>query len=319
MILAAWGVDIAPGMSIWLPVLILVLPQLSRWANRRLSRTETSQNVLAYISPELPGADSLLLCAHVDSARAIALRHPVWLRLYHRTLDIVQRVVFLIVGLAIIRQLGIVLPLPLYWLGSIAGTLAGGWLAFGSAYNQLAHGNRYSPGAVDNASGVGVLLALSEAYAQHPPHRLRLGFLFTGAEETGLHGARSFAEQQRENANNMKVLCLDMVGAGDTMRYVNRDGMLFPYRTDEYLNRLICQAHPTARPLWYTHKSSDVAAFLWAGIPAASLEISGSARAEQAYHTVNDTIDKVDQSALEMTVQTVTDVIRQMDSEAEAS
>jgi Iap family predicted aminopeptidase len=61
-----------------------------------------------------------------------------------------------------------------------------------------------------------------------------------------------------------------------------------------------------------------VAAFLWAGIPAASLEVSGSTRAEQAYHTVNDTMDKVDQSALEMTVQTVMDVIRQMDSDAEA-
>ncbi len=107
LILAAWGVDIAPGLSIWLPVLTFALPQVSRWANRRLPRTEISQNVLAYTSPELPGASSLILCAHVDSARAIALRSPIWLHLYHRTLDIVQRVVFLIVGLAIIRQLGI--------------------------------------------------------------------------------------------------------------------------------------------------------------------------------------------------------------------
>jgi Zn-dependent M28 family amino/carboxypeptidase len=58
---------------------------------------------------------------------------------------------------------------------------------------------------------------------------VRLGFLFTGAEETGLHGAEAFAVSLSASAEAAPPLLLsvDMVGSGSELRLVRKDGTLF--------------------------------------------------------------------------------------------
>ncbi len=94
-----------------------------------------------------------------------------------------------------------------------------------------------------------------------------------------------------------------MVGAGNELCFVTGDGTLRPLKTDSQLNALIQEAHPAARGLWYAQRSGDFVAFLRHNIPAASLQTGGSIGAELAYHTVNDTVEVIDVSALEMTAQ----------------
>ncbi len=83
-----------------------------------------------------------------------------------------------------------------------------------------------SVGANDNASGVGVLLALAERLARPPwsdqagsvfPFTLR--FIAFGSEETGLHGSWHYVDQltDAELADIWVMINLDSVGSGTTL------------------------------------------------------------------------------------------------------
>ena len=83
-----------------------------------------------------------------------------------------------------------------------------------------------SVGANDNASGVGVLLALAERLARPPwsnqavsvfPFTLR--FIAFGSEETGLHGSWHYVDQltDAELADIRVMINLDSVGSGTTL------------------------------------------------------------------------------------------------------
>jgi hypothetical protein len=311
-VLAGWGVNAVPWLTLWLPLLLLALPALSRWLVQRRTLRAKSENIIAY-SPGAPEDFTLILAAHVDSARAGAFKGRAWRWLYARTADIAQRVALLVCGLSLLRLLGLPLPGFALLFAGIPASLVGGWIIFSELMNQFAHGGRYSPGAQDNASGVGVVLALAEHFAAHPTGHLRLGFLFTGAEETGMHGAEAFAIQCKQTNRPVAVLNLDMVGAGGELCVIHRDGTLFSLRTDPRLNRRLLDANPDARLLWSTLRSGDYAPFVRRGIPAAGLQTAGSLRAELAYHTQFDTLDLIECPVLEATAQTVLRLIEGMD------
>jgi Zn-dependent M28 family amino/carboxypeptidase len=199
--------------------------------------------------------------------------------------------------------LGLNAPPVLVWAVALAGSVVGGWWVLTELLNQLAWRGHYSPGAHDNASGVGVVLALAEHFARNPPQGISLGFLFTGAEETGMHGAAAFAAGLKPG-DGTAVLNFDMVGAGNALCVVEGDGTLWPLRTDARLNARLRAARPEARRLWYTLRSGDFLPFLRRGVRATSLQTSGSGTAELGYHTLRDTLDVIDVSALDMTAQT---------------
>src|SRR5271157_2990101 len=62
-------------------------------------------------------------------------------------------------------------------------------LNFSLIFNKV--GNN-SPGALDNAAAVGILLELARIYQRYPPQDLRLRFVATGSEELGLNGAAEY-------------------------------------------------------------------------------------------------------------------------------
>lgn len=305
LVLGSWGVQSFPWLAIWLPLVFAALPQVTRWWIRQRPRTAQTENVVAYTGTPSENTPRLILCAHVDSAQASTFGPIFWRWLQSRTMDIVQRVAIVIAGLAALKLLGFALPEALFLGVGVVGSIAGGWLAYLKIWVQLFQRERYSPGANDNASGVGVVLALAEHFAVHPPGHFCMGFLFTGAEETGMHGAESFAAIHRQAPERTMVLGFDMVGAGNVLRFITKDGILFPLRTDTRLNALVSKANPEALEMRYTLKSGDFASFLRQGIPATTLQTSGSKQAEIAYHTIHDTLELIEITSLEMTIQTV--------------
>jgi hypothetical protein len=195
--LLAGGLALAavPWLAVLAPLVILPLPDIARAVIRRRPRTAQSQNLIAYTSAD-ETAPTLILCAHVDSAPASVFGSRWLLALHQHLMFIALRVGWALATTAILLLLGFALPAPVTQLVGGAAIVTGGVWALMEALNQLMR-QRWSPGAHDNASGVGVVLALAEHFAQHPPERQRLGFLFTGAEETGLHGAEAFAALHR--------------------------------------------------------------------------------------------------------------------------
>jgi hypothetical protein len=109
-----------------------------------------------------------------------------------------------------------------------------------------------------------------------------------------------------------------MVGAGDELYFVTRDGTLSPLKTDRYLNQLIQRADSGAKGIWYTVKSGDCAEFLRKGIPAASIQTGGSYRAELAYHTALDTPSLIEAQTLERVIRTCVLLVRMFDKKAGA-
>lgn len=309
-----WFTPDLPGLGFLAPFLLFALPQASRWLVRSRRPTAVSRNLLA-----LRGEDEfpeILFCAHIDSPHASFFTGSFLLSFFSRMLFYAQRVAWAAAVLGVLHLAGFSVPIVLDRIVMLAGAVVGvTWLLL-DGIHQLGRPLRLSPGAVDNASGVGAVMALAEYFALQTGE-VKVGFLFTGAEETGLHGARAFAEALPAETD-LHVINLDMVGAGDELYYVTRDGTLSLLKTDHYLNQLIQRADSGAKGLWYTVKSGDFAEFLRKGIPAASLQTGGSYRAELAYHTALDTPSLIEAQTLERVICTCVLLVRMFDQKAGA-
>jgi aminopeptidase-like protein len=71
-----------------------------------------------------------------------------------------------------------------------------------------------SDGAVDNASGVGVLLEVSRNLVIHKPSVINPIFLFTGAEEMGLLGSLMFRKRHGEEMAQKEGLLINIDSVG---------------------------------------------------------------------------------------------------------
>ncbi len=304
---AGWVSASFPFFALALPFLFMILPQWSRrWVQRR-KPTLWSENVLAQqrhgISESAP---SLLLCAHVDTALAVPLRNKRLLRLYSRTLDILQRFAWMIFALALLQTWGWQVADGLTMAVAALGSLGGLWLAFLQLLPlSKASVSDYAPGANDNASGVGVLLALAEEWAEHPTEERSVAFLFTTAEESGLYGARQFITDHPEWMNRTEVHCVDMVGNGDTLYYVAKEGVFNPLHTSPELQTRLRLANPAIQPLWHTLRSGDYAVFCQAGFRAIGLESGGKSLTDWSYHSVYDTPEKINPERIAEALRTL--------------
>lgn len=309
---ALWQAE--PWLALLMPLLVAVLPDLERLRTRWQRCTASSANLCAHPAQAAPaGSPLLIVCAHLDSARNGLFQSGVLRRYAAQTTFFTQRYAIFLALLAVADRL--VIPLPKVVLAAtiLAGMLLAGWRMGMELLLLRPLPATYSPGANDNASGVGVLLAVAEHFAKHPPRGTQLEFCLTGAEETGMHGAAARAAQLARGAPQVLLLNLDMVGAGDMLRFVTRDGVLWQRATSVRLNKAIRMAQSASNGIWYTLRSADYLPFLQRGIAASGLQTSGSAQAELTYHTQYDTVDVIDSGALDMTANAVIGVVRQLD------
>jgi len=128
----------------------------------------------------------------------------------------------------------------------------------------------YFPGALDNASGVGVALALAEAAASYRP-RVDLAFLFTDAEEGGLGGSTAFVSAPPFPLGGASVINVDMAGSGsDTLYRVYSSGGQAGVSLSLRVERALGSAGVTAvseHPV----DGSDHAPFASAGVAAVTV------------------------------------------------
>jgi hypothetical protein len=267
-------------------------------------RDRVSHDVAAFNEGPID-APMVVFCAHIDSAQAMAVDQPFSVRLFANGMRILQRLAILIALLSLAWLLGFQVPFSIFWPIGFLGSLVGGWFLLVDLINQLDHHKGFSPGAVDNASGVGIVLALAEAYAEVPPRRLRLGYLITGAEEPGLFGAEAFANQLVQTKGKVIVFNIDMVGAGQDVQVVTRVGSLLGKETSRPLNDLLFEINPQVKGAWYSLKSGDFLPFLQSGLEAVSIQTAGSDEAEVAYHTRNDQFELIDVRSLAITADLI--------------
>jgi hypothetical protein len=117
----------------------------------------------------------------------------------------------------------------------------GALIALGSAVAFIDIGARkVVPGANDNLSGVGVVLALARRLKEEPLEGLRVLLVSTGSEEALEEGMQGFAANwwPRLPRESTRVLVVDSVGSQDLI-VPEREGMLIPRRYDAAFKDLV--------------------------------------------------------------------------------
>lgn len=250
----------------------------SAWS--RLGQRYSASNLLARL-PAVSPADhtpQVLLMAHFDSK---SQRLPIVLRTLCVVMSLACGALF-----AIGLWSAVWMPFAPVWVIVVGGLtlLCGVPLAFMDWANE-------SPGAIDNASGVGVVLHLAELLARSPEwrNRLRWTIMLTSAEELGLMGAAAFVRAHGFNVADACVINFDGVGIAGTLHYAAEN-----HRASRLVTLLQAVAHKQGLPLRRFNWPGllfDHLPFARAGVEAVTLLSVGSG--VETVHTRRDTADRL--------------------------
>lgn len=217
--------------------------------------------------------------------------------------------------------------------GVLPGIPGGGAIVLSAHYDTVAG----TPGAGDDASGCGVVLATAAELLRTPlQHTVRV--VLFDAEEVGLRGSRTFLEHLGPEGRD-RVLAginLEMLGWPDSPGAtilawgVPRDGRLA--QPPAWLVHALLRAGEAAEwPLALTDPTLTVPAqllvrstlpafgtdadpFLRAGVPAVTLSDSPLLAIDPAYHRPEDTADRLDPARLAHWTRTAAAAVRRLDA-----
>lgn len=258
-----------------LMITLLFTGPVWQWFGRRgiknpWSREKRSKNIIArfpppFNSPLAKGGDrevsTLYLMAHYDSKS--------------QSLSLGGRILLISITVA-----GCLLLALTYLLQVTA--IQDGIFLFVNVSTVILFLNRtdnLSPGGIDNAGSIGLLLELAETLSKKPPGNLNIIFISTGAEEEGLMGAYAFLKTHRDELDHERtfILNFDGIGIKGKLRLFSKINGL-----PETLNRL--SSWPTFSGLMMDHlpfRSNGLKAVTLACVSRRAFKI----------HTESDTID----------------------------
>lgn len=182
-------------------------------------------------------------------------------------------------------------------------------------------------GAMDNGSGVGVLLELARVFAANPTNRSIL-LIFTDGEEYGMLGARDLAENDPDRSRIAAALSLDHVAIGDLGAFCLGETGQFQGFTPPWLRQLTriaaeAESIPVLEPYGISENLerailiswADQGPFLAAGIPAINLgsESRNKLLEREIHHSAQDTIEKITAESIEKYGRAAERIVRSLD------
>lgn len=166
--------------------------------------------------------------------------------------------------------------------------------------------HNHSPGAYDNASGVGVMLELAIANGQEP-RGVNLAFVATGAEEAGLCGAVALMHDGRflEHFPPSRTIIInfDGVGCEGPVQITDRYGIP-PAYTGKLVSKLCVKIGErfgikTKRNWMPTGAAMDHIPLSYHGYQTVTLSTASYSHTFRAMHTSDDVIDNLSIQSLE--------------------
>lgn len=264
-----------------------------------------SRNVWTTIEPSGRLDRTVCLVSHLDSSRSGLMFHPAMRPYLGGTIAAVTA----IVGLNAVRAvLGRFACIGRVFRAAIA-------VALGLVVERELRGEDV-PGANDNASGVGVCLALAERLASEPLEHTRVVFLATGAEEAGVLGMRHFLDSR--DTREWLFLNFDGVGAAAPLRYLRVEGgPLSPQKADPELVALVEKIGEEVPDLGISacdHGSGlpyDATAVLARG--GRALTITAQGETIPNYHWPSDRFENIDPVTLDRTLRLAQEMLAGID------
>jgi hypothetical protein len=271
-----------------------------------------SQNVHAIVPPSGRHERDLVLVGHVDSQRTpFVFRSPAWVTVYDRFTTVAfagflwQTALFAVAA---------VLPIPWAWPAAIPGAACAALLA---ALCLQAESTPFTAGANDNASAVGIVLALARHFARSPLQRTRVIAVVTGCEEVQHYGMADWYRHHRAELRDPRALVFEMLGCAGPS-WITREGIIVPFRPDPGLlatAERLAAANPDwgAYPCRVSGGNTEMADAVRAKVPA--LALMGKTREGVApyWHQPADTFDKMDPDVMARTWEFTLALAREID------
>ncbi len=281
---------------------------------RQVLRRRRSQNVVGVVPPNGRVKQRVVLCAHLDTHRTpVFYSSEKWLKVFSLLLES-----------AFISML---LTLVLGILGIMSGWMVLRWVLLVPALVELlamgftlqAEFTPYTPGANDNASGVGVCLALAAEVARTPLENTEVWLAFTGCEETACDGMKTFLILHTPELGLDAVhVAIDEVGLG-TVTWLSSDGLIIKHPTHPDAEELIGRVRSQLRGVKLGEKVgqafTDGLVATKQGRVALTLVAQPQAGQDQTahWHQMSDTLEHVDPQALEDTCVVVRQLLKTID------
>jgi len=177
------------------------------------------------------------------------------------------------------------------------------------------HDSMLTPGAVDDASGVAVVLEIARALSTENLQRTVLFTTFSG-EELGLLGSQDFV-RRRENEPIVASITFDCIGAGpDNGLRIGLEGSTTE-RLDAYIQQVAENLgfYAKSERLDVIGGTSDHESFVRADFSATWMYWVDPER-EGLIHTLGDNLDAVDRVRLKQVAELGVEVVRQLAGEA---
>jgi len=285
----------------------------ANWMRGLLPKAD-SQNAIGVIRPAGPALRRAILCAHLDTHRTpVFYSSNAWTLLFS-----------FLVGAAFASM---VVGLGAYGLGAVLAWEGARWIGLAAATMELfalglclhADFTRYSPGANDNASGVGVVLGLANRLFTEPLRQTEVWLVFTGCEEVASYGVAAFLDAHAaELGEDAVYLILDEVGLG-RVGYLTADGLILKRRTHPRALELARRAASALPDLELGEHVgiayTDALVATKRGLIALTVDALPPPGADESmhWHQMSDTLEHVDPKSLEKAHAFVWQVLREID------
>ncbi|MFC2083090.1 M28 family peptidase [Candidatus Bipolaricaulota bacterium] len=278
-----------------------------------------SQNVWTRIEAEEDAHEHVALVAHLDTHRTpLAFSSDRWVRWFEKLVPI--GIAF--AGLLIVTfALGIVWPVS--WLRIVAiGPML---VAFGMLLLTLqADFTAYSPGANDNASGVGVVLSLAGKLAGDPLKHTAVWIVLTGCEEVGCYGAEDFIRRHRAELGQGAWISVDTVGSSEGAPvFLSQETFLATAKSDPELldvARNVSARCPDLGAHEITMKGAYTDGAIGAkhGLRVLTFESHQTSGTLSDWHRPTDTVENVSAECMQATEAFLSEFLRELDLNAAA-
>lgn len=273
-----------------------------------------SQNVYALLNPQGEHRFDLILVGHVDSQRTpLIFKNRAWVKIYDR-FTFIAFASFLLQ--AILYSLGAIFGWNWVWPPTVVSAICAVLLAAMCIQADL---TPFTAGANDNATAVGMVLALAEELRNQPLEHARVWAVITGCEEVQHYGMIDFYRRHLNEFESPHAVVFEMLGCAGPA-WVTREGIVVPFHSDSRLvalaERLSAEnPHWQAYPAKISGGNSELSDAVRFGVPAITffgLTPDGEA---PYWHQREDTYDKMNPDVMARTWQMVTAFIRHLDRE----
>ena len=295
---------------------LMFRPNLLRWI---LPKGE-SQNVWARIDAKAEAREQVVLVAHLDTHRTpLVFSSDRWVRWFEKLVPIGMALAVLLI---IIFAVGIVYSASWLRMAAIGPML----VALGMLILMLqADFTPFAPGANDNASGVGVVLALAEKLVNTPLEHTSVWIVLTGCEEVGCYGAEDFIRRHHAKLGHAAWISIDTVGSKrGAPVFLSQETFLSSAKSDPGLLEMahgVSARHPNFGVREISMKGAYTEGAIGAkhGLRILTLESHQEDGTLSDWHRPTDTIENVSAKCMQATESLLYELLKQLDSNARAA